>query len=169
MKFTYNLLEEAYVQFNMHHIENSKTVQTSLNVQRFGIPLIYIVVAIVLSFVTEMRFIFLLLVFSILGLGWLLFYPRYFYRSIKKRTEKYIREGNNEGLLGMHEMTLTDDGIIDVTEGRQTSATWQSIQRMTEDENNLYIYNTSMSAYILPKQELSNWQEIKEFVQKKMD
>ena len=74
MKFTYNLLEEAYVQFNMHHIENSKTVQTSLNVQRFGIPLIYIVVAIVLSFVTEMRFIFLFLVelFFFCGIGFYL-------------------------------------------------------------------------------------------------
>lgn len=165
MNFTYHLSEESYVQFNMHHIENSKTVQTSLNLQRFGIPFLYMIVAFILSYVSELSLAYLLTVFSILGVIWIIFYPRYFYRSVKKRTVKFIREGNNEGILGKHEMTLTEEGILDVAENRQTSCSWEGIQRVTEDDYNLYIYNTSMSAYILPKRELSQWNEIKGFVQ----
>ncbi|AYC30530.1 YcxB family protein [Paenisporosarcina cavernae] len=168
MKLIYHLSEEAYVQFNMHHIENSKTVQTSLKLQRFGIPILYLFVAIVLSRVTEMPLAYLLVGFAILGLAWILFYPRYFYRSIKKRTEKFIQEGDSKGILGTHEMTLTDEGITDISEGRQTSASWQSLQRLTEDDHNLYIYNTSMSAYILPKQEIAQWREVKDLVLDKM-
>ncbi|MGM7637492.1 YcxB family protein [Bacillus sp. Hm123] len=79
-----------------------------------------------------------------------------------------IQEGTNEGLLGEHHMILSEEGIIDSTSNGETKVTWSGIKTISEDKHNIYLYNSSVSAYILPKREVDDVEEIKNYLKSKV-
>ncbi|MFC0476366.1 YcxB family protein [Robertmurraya beringensis] len=48
-------------------------------------------------------------------------------------------------------MRLSEEGIVDESVNGQTKVNWAGVVDVKEDEHNLYIYNSAVSAYILPK------------------
>jgi hypothetical protein len=168
MEINYNLTEEDYLNFNMFHVKNSKAVKRTLNMQRFLTPIIFIVLSYVLSKVGNMSFFELFIAFLIVSILWIIFYPRYFYSYVIRNTKKMIKEGKNDGLLGKHHMILSEEGIIDSTSNGETKVTWSGIQTVSEDKHNIYLYNSSVSAYILPKRELDDVEGIKTYLKSKV-
>lgn len=168
MEIRYGLTEEDYLNFNMFHIKNSKTAKRALNMQRFLTPLIFIVLSYVLSKVGNLSFFELFITFLIVSILWIIFYPRYFYSYVIRNTKKMIKEGKNDGLLGEHHMILTEEGIIDSTSTGETKVTWPGIKTLCEDKSNIYLYNSSVSAYILPKRELDDVEEIITYLKSKL-
>lgn len=65
-------------------------------------------------------------------------------------------------------MTLSEEGIVDTTPKKETKVTWSGIQMIKEDEHSIYLYNSSVSAYILPKKDLHNVEETKALIQAKI-
>ena len=168
MEINYNLTEEDYLNFNMFHVKNSKTVIRTLNMQRFLTPILFIVLSYVLSKIGNMSFLGLFIAFLIASILWIIFYPRYFYSYVIRNTKKMIKEGKNDGLLGEHCMVLSEDGIIDSTSNGETKVTWLGIKTLSEDRQNIYLYNSSVSAYILPKRELDDVEEVKTYLNSKV-
>lgn len=168
MEIRYSLTEEDYLNFNMFHVKNSKTAKRALNMQRFLMPIIFIVLSYVLSKVGNMSFFGLLIAFLIVSILWITFYPKYFYSYVFRNTKKMIKEGKNDGLLGEHHMVLSEEGIIDLTSNGETKVIWSGIQTLSEDKYNIYLYNSSVSAYILPKRELNNVDEMKTYLKSKL-
>jgi Tfp pilus assembly protein PilE len=168
MEIRYGLKEEDYLNFNMFHIKNSKTAIRALNMQRFLTPIIFIVLSYVLSKVGNLSFFELFIAFLIVSILWVIFYPRYFYSYVIRNTKKMIKEGKNDGLLGEHHMILSEEGIIDSTSTSETKVTWSGIKTLSEDKDNIYLYNSSVSAYILPKRELDDVEEIITYLKSKL-
>lgn len=168
MEIKYNLTEEDYVNFNLFHFKNSESASKSLNMQRYSIPFIYLIVAYVFSNLADIPFLYAFIPFLIAGILWVLFYPKYFQKRIRSQTKKMIKEGKNEGLLGEHSMLLTEDGIVDTNSNGETKVNWSGIIKMKEDQSNLYLYNSSVSAYILPKRELKNLNEVRAYFEAKL-
>lgn len=79
-----------------------------------------------------------------------------------------IREGKNEGLLGEHTMTLSEDGIVDSNPNGETKVNWTGIIKLKEDDSNIYLYNSSVSAYIIPKRELKDLEGLKNYMTSKL-
>lgn len=79
-----------------------------------------------------------------------------------------IKEGKNEGLIGEHKLTTTEEGITDANSTGETKVNWSGIKRMKEDSNYLYIYSTSVSAYILPKRDLKDVEQIREYLKSRI-
>lgn len=168
MEIKYNLTEEDYVNFNMFHVKNSKVVNRALNMQRFLTPIIFIIASIVFSKVGGMPFPGVFITFLVVSIVWMIFYPKYFYSHIIRNTKKMIKEGKNDGLLGEHQMILSEEGIIDSTSNGETKVSWSGIQTLSEDNYNIYLYNSSVSAYILPKRELDDVEKLKTFLKSKI-
>ena len=168
MEIRYSLTEEDYLNFNMFHVKNSKTVKRALNMQRFLTPILFIVASFILSKVGNISFLGLFITFLVVGILWIIFYPRYFYSYVIRNTKKMIKEGKNDGLLGEHHMILSEEGIVDSTSNGETKVTWVGIQTLSEDKFNIYLYNSSVSAYILPKKELDDLEEIKTYLKSKL-
>ncbi|MEN0658102.1 YcxB family protein [Caldifermentibacillus hisashii] len=168
MEIKYNVSEEDYLNFNKFHIGTSKTFKRALFVQRIIGPIIFIVFSFIFSKMGDISFLSLLIPFIILSILWFIFYPKYFYKSVIRNTKKVLKEGKVGGFLGEHMMALTDEGIVDSTATEQTKVSWAGIQSFKEDEHNLYLYNSSVSAYILPKKELKNVYEIRTYIKSKM-
>ncbi|WP_226668184.1 YcxB family protein [Metabacillus litoralis] len=67
-----------------------------------------------------------------------------------------MKEGKNEGLLGDHVMLLSDEEIVDITSTGETKVKWVGIKSFKEDSSYFYLYNSSVSSYIIPKRNLPN-------------
>lgn len=168
MEIKYHLTEEDYINFNMFHIKNSKTAMRSLTIQRFIGPIIFIISSYVFSKIGDVPFLGLFITFLILSILWVIFYPKYFYSHVIRHVKKMIKEGKNDGLLGEHHMMMTEDGIVDSTTNGETKVNWSGIQQIKENDDYFYLYNSSVSAYILPKRELHNLDEISSFLKSKI-
>jgi hypothetical protein len=168
MEINYRLTEEDYLKFNLFHINNSESANKSLKTQRFATPFVYIIFAYIFANIADIPFLNALIPFLIVGILWVIFYPKYFQTRILSQTKKMIREGKNEGLLGEHTMTLSDDGIVDSNPNGETKVNWSGIIKFTEDDSNLYLYNSSVSAYIIPKKEVKDLEGLKNFMKTKL-
>lgn len=164
MEITYDVTEEAYIEFNLYHAQNSKTLRKTLTMQRVLVPIIYLVMAIVLSFVLDIPVLFMVIPFLIIGIVWAVFYPKYFYRHIQKSAKKLLREGKNEGILGTHTMIFTEVGLREVSATGEKLVSWAGIEHIGEDTSNLYLYNSGLSAFIVPKSSLTDILEVRQFL-----
>lgn len=79
-----------------------------------------------------------------------------------------IKERKNDGLLGDHRMIMAEEGIVDATSKGETKVTWSGIKHFTEDKDYFFLYNSSVSAYILPKREINDVEETKNYIQSKL-
>jgi hypothetical protein len=140
----------------------------SLIIQRFSIPLIYIILSFVLSNIGDIPFLFLFIPFFIVSIIWVIFYPKYFYKRVIHRLKKMINEGRNDGLIRQHNLILTEDGIVHSTSSGETKVSWSGIKNLKEDNDYLYIYNTSISAYILPKRDIKNVEQIRDYLKSRI-
>lgn len=168
MEFKYDLTEEDYIHFNLFHLKNSETANRALTIQRWIGPIIFIISVFVLSKISDLPFLVLFITFLIMSILWIFFYPKYFYNHVIRHVKKMINEGKNSSLLGEHKMTLTEEGIIDITTNGETKVNWSGIETYKEDNDYFYLYNSSVSAYILPKRKIPN-EEIKHFLTSKMN
>lgn len=164
MELKYTLTEQDYINFNLFHIQNSKMATKALKIQRYTIPVLYLVLAYIFATIGDSSYILSFIIFSIFGILWFVLYPKFYYRTVIRNVKKMMKEGRNEGLLGEHHMLLTSEGIVDNNTTGETKVAWSGIQEVKEDKNYLYLYNSSVSAYILPKREITNLEELKSYI-----
>ncbi|ANU24156.1 YcxB family protein [Planococcus donghaensis] len=169
MEIVYEVTEEAYIDFNLYHAQNSETVRKTMTMQRVLVPIIYVVMAIVLSFILDIPILFMVIPFLIMGILWAVFYPKYFYRHIRKSAKKLLREGKNTGILGTHTMIFTEVGLREISATGEELVSWAGIENFGEDTSNLYLYNSGLSAYIIPKSSLVDVDRIRQFLLDKIN
>jgi len=164
MIMKYNLTEDDYLKFNLFHIKNSKTHNRTINTQRFVTPIFLIIFAFLFSLIPGTYFQVLFIITVVICIMWLIFYPKYYYYLVIRNAKKMIREGKNDGILGEHILNLNEAGLIDTTLNGETKVNWTGIKVFKEDDDNFYLYNSSVSSYVIPKQELTNVEEIRNYI-----
>jgi len=165
MEIHYNLTEEDYIHFNLYHIKNSETGKRALALQRFITPLFFIIISYIYSLISDMPFLPLFITFLVTSILWVIFYPKYFYGLIARNARKMIKEGKNEGLIGNHQLKLTEEGLVDTSLNKETKVTWLGITSFQEDDGYFFLYNSSVSSYILPKREIDDVDVVRQYVQ----
>ncbi|WP_422122376.1 YcxB family protein [Planococcus sp. X10-3] len=168
MELNYKLTEEDYIDFNLFHAKNSKAVKKQVTIQRILVPVIYLVLAVLVSVVLDMPFLIIFIPVLIVNILWIIFYPSYFYRLIKRNATKMMREGKNEGVLGAHKMIFTEDGLREISPKGEMSISWSGIESFGEDPSGFYLYNSGLSALIIPKKELGNSEAVSRFLDGKI-
>ncbi|MBB6447858.1 hypothetical protein HNR53_004569 [Bacillus benzoevorans] len=83
-------------------------------------PIIFIILSFVLSKVGGIHFLGVFIPFLVVSILWIIFYPKYFYSYMIRNTKRMIKEGKNDGLLGEHQMILSEEGIIDSNSNGET-------------------------------------------------
>ena len=76
-----------------------------------------------------------------------------------------LKEGKNESLFKERKISLTDEAIIETSSSSQSSTIWSKIDRIEETDRYIYIYNSSISAYIIPKRVFKNNKEKTNFLE----
>ncbi|WP_033542146.1 YcxB family protein [Planococcus sp. CAU13] len=168
MELNYKLTEEDYIGFNLFHAKNSKAIKKQITLQRILVPVMYIVLAILAAYFLDVPFLVLFIPLLAVAILWFLFYPAYFYRLIKRNATKMIREGKNDALLGQHTMIFTEHGLREISPKGEMSLSWSGIENYGEDDSGFYLYNSGMSALIIPKRELRDTEGVGSFLAEKI-
>ena len=168
MNIKYNLTEEDFLHFNLFHLQNSQTAKKSLMLQRFVSPIFFIGFSYVFSNLLDVPFLGMFIPFLIISILWVIFYPKYFYNHITRNVKKMIKEGKNEGLLGKHDLNFNEDGFTEETSTGETKVKWSGVNEFKEDNEFFYLYNSSVSAYIIPKRDVANEVELRNFINSKL-
>jgi len=76
-------------------------------------------------------------------------------RNMARRTAKYCRrmlaDGQNKSIVGRQRVSLSETDMRCDTDGGSQRVLYGSIERIEEDSRYIYIYNSAVSAQIVPK------------------
>jgi hypothetical protein len=154
MKIEFNFDIEDWMEFQKNYLRNSKQVKKMKITATLMVPAIFLV----LTFINLMSGRLKpaqTWVYVIASLLWILFYPRMMNRSMLKKTAKMLTEGDNSGILGKHEIDFEENWIIHKTPASEQKTKWGGIKKLEETDNHYFLYDTAISAIIIPKQKLN--------------
>lgn len=165
MKIDFILTKEDYIAYNIHHIEHSPSMRKSLNIQRYGLAMIFLVFPFIIASLTSIPLPVWLVVYGTVFIVWIKFYPKYFISSTKKRIVRLIEEGNSANLLGERSILLTEDGVEEISPQGESRTTWGSIEKIDETDDYTYIYTSPINAYLVPTRAFEGTAQKSEFLQ----
>ena len=150
MKLNYEINLDDYIEFNLHHLKHSKTVQKSLTNNRIVVSLIYLVIPFLISFLFKQPISGYLLAFSLAAIVFFIYFPKLYYRSTKNKMIKLLNDKSDESLFGEHSLKVDENGIKEITQSSVHEIKWDDIVEIKGTKNYFYIYFTSMQAIVVP-------------------
>ena len=94
--------------------------------------------------------IILLILGVAISLPMFFLYPLYFKNCNKKYILKVYKSGNNKGVLGVHEMIVSDECLIEKTEFNDSKIQWNSINKIDSTTDHTFIFTGDLTAYTIP-------------------
>lgn len=154
MKLHFSISQADYLQFLIHHTNNSKIINT--NRSAYYLPVIFMLTIVgseifkgTLWQVSPVRWAIYLgcgIAYTILSNQvWSVINKR----NSKRLLTKYIAENNITGFLGAQTLELKDDCLESVTEAAITQTLYKSIERI-ETANNFYYIYSSANVQLVP-------------------
>lgn len=162
MEYHYTLTKDDYVAFNMHHAQHSERVQKVLRVQRW-MSLIFLFIPLLVSWIEGEFLVGMFAAFVLLAVLWFLFYPKYFYGSIKKNIIKVMNEEGNSSLTGEHTIMVTEDGLVEKSSKGEVKTPWSSITQIRETDEHIFILVSAMSGYVIPINTFADVKALQQF------
>lgn len=150
MEINYELVEQDFLEFNIHHARNSATIKRSILLQRCLGPVMFLIMPFYATKQTGIPLWYWMIIFYTISIIWFVFYPRYINWQISRGTSKMLREGRNQNIFGNRSIILMPEGIREIGLHMEEKVSWSSIERIEETEDYIYIYISSVSAYIIP-------------------
>lgn len=156
MEIRYTITEEDYIQFNLYHIEESASLRKQFQMLRLYLPLLMaVVIFLVGTQVLKQPALYWVVVAVLYAVGWFVIYPRLYKKSIRKNVVKMAREGDNTSVFGDKTLEIAGDKITisgqDTTEIIDKTA----IKEIKQKNDLLILYNSSVSAHIIPTRYLT--------------
>lgn len=165
MELKFELLEEDYINFNINHANKSPSLKRNVTLIRILGPVTFLIAPFIIIRFSEIPLWYWMTLFGITSIIWLLFYPKHFDWEMRRRIKKMLEEGNSENLFKERKISLTDKAIIETSSSSQSSTIWSKIDRVEETDRYIYIYNSSISAYIIPKRVFKDDKEKANFLE----
>ncbi|EMS69814.1 YcxB family protein [Ruminiclostridium cellobioparum] len=151
MELEYYLNKQDYIDFNIYHVNHSDIIKKSLLIQRYFIPIIFMIVPFLIAGVTDLPLLYWICVFIVISVVWIVFYPKYFVWAFSKRVSKMVDEGKNKDLLGKHRVTVNEEGVLEQSENGENKISWSGVEKIVSSNQHIFIYIGSISACIIPK------------------
>jgi YcxB-like protein len=152
MKVETEITLEDLVAFNRYHIENSRFVKRRWDFVKYlgygvalfsvGSALLHILQGKILSAVISIIIAFLLV--TIVGSKLRQYITDIYAKGMYK-------EGKNKGLIGHREITICDDAIVEESNSGTHATKWQSVEKVIKTEKYIFVYASSVSAYLIPR------------------
>jgi len=83
---------------------------------------------------------------------------------IERNLHKLLGPGRNLNLTGPRRITITPDFVISSSPLTQSASRWLGIEKIETDGQNIYIFNSTMTAFILPRRAFNSSQHYAEFL-----
>jgi hypothetical protein len=155
MNIIFGINAEELFLFNQYLFDNSKTIQNAFTKNRSMVCFSPILAAMILSLVNELSPSNSLLLAGIVAITISLpayfVYPMLVRKNLRKRIVKKYSEGQNNGIIGEHELQIDADGLVEKTQLGEIRQEWDKIKSVVSHNDRTYIFVSDINAYILPK------------------
>lgn len=169
MHVEYVLTKEDYLEFNIFHMTYSKSLRKSLFVQRYLVSFIFLIVPFVVARFTSIPLWYWLTVFGLVYVLWVVFYWKYFRWTLGRRISRMIDEGKNVDMLGKQSLRLDEDGIVNTSRLSESKTNYEAVEKVIETKEYVYIYISSIMAYIIPVKSFGSIDQKEELINKLND
>ncbi|MEI7884098.1 MAG: YcxB family protein [Clostridia bacterium] len=162
MQLEFELTRKDYLDFNMHYAEHNKAFNNSLYLMRFFVPIIFLVFPFAISGTSGLTFPSWFAIYLVLYLIWVSFFPKYYKKILYRRINKMVDCGKIPGVIGWHKLSVIDGVIIDQTSVSETK--YATVHKLEQTEKHLFIYVSSIMAYIIPQAAFKSEEEKQDFI-----
>lgn len=156
MNIIFGINAEELFLFNQYLFDNSKPIQKAFTKNRAMVSYSPVLAAIVLGLVNELppgnMFMLIGIVALTVSLPAYYFFPMFIRKNLRKRIVKMYAEGQNNGIIGEHELQIDADGLVEKTPLGEVRQGWDTIKDIVSHNNRTYIFISDTNAYILPQQ-----------------
>lgn len=90
-----------------------------------------------------------------ISLPMFLMYKQYFKYRNKKHIKILYENGDYKGVLGTHEMSITDDFLIEKSAENNNKILWDSIKRVVTIADHTFVFTDEVTAYIIPHKKIT--------------
>ncbi len=147
---------------NLYHHEQSLSARRTRRLLQFGpaaIPLLVFVVQIMGSSASPASALPWLMFAAI----WVVIMPLMLRRAMKKRVVQLFVQGESQGLVGKHTLSLSADGVLDKASHGKTKTGWRDVKKVVATSQYVFIYISDTVAHIVPSSAFDDEQGFHEF------
>lgn len=164
MKINFEITKDDYIKFNLYHLENSKLHKNIFNIIRYIIPItLCIPIYLIGTRVFNQPSIYWIIVAMGFLIIWILTYPKEYRKSITKRVDKFISQGDNSSIFGSKTLEIIDGAIVVKGDFISETISLEGIKDIRIYEDMILIYLSGFVAQIIPRRYLDKETE-KEFI-----
>ncbi len=163
MQLTYTLTEQDYIDFNLYTFKTSKTMKRGVLRQRIIGPVIFMAASRFAPRILDIPAWFSYLIFGLASIAWVIYYPKKIEKHLVKTIKKRFEEGDNHGLLAETVLIMDEEGLHFQNDYNESFVKWSVVNKIEESESHIYLFNSSISAHIIPKMAFSSTNEMEEF------
>lgn len=163
MEIRYTLTEQDFIDLNLHHIKTSKARKKNILIQRLIGPAVFLLGIFVGHRVTDIPQWYWSIFFVLAGTIWFFLYPRRIKKAIRSQILKMLKEGDNRGLLADQTLRIDEDGLNFSNEYSENKVKWSAFTRVDITDKHIFIFNSSVSAHIIPVSAFSTEKQKEEF------
>ncbi len=162
MTLKYLTTEQDWVEFNLYHMRHSKVSKASIDSVRYiGIVVMLLVTYLLVRGSQDASLNwFVTFVMSIL---WFIYFPDMHKKQVEKQARKLITEDESKGFLGDQVLKVDDEGITVTNEYSCNKMKWSLFNKIKFTDEYIYIYDSSISAIIIPALAFENIEDMKSF------
>lgn len=91
------------------------------------------------------------LLLFLFGIIFVCIFPRSVRKSFKKQAKQMGSEGANKGIIGPHELEISDECLTERTAYNEQHSLWEGIERIEFSEGYAFIYTGPLMAHVIPK------------------
>ncbi len=155
MKLRYEISIEDCVAFGHHLVRNSQTMRRAMRSGQMlwaACPIGGVLFVILYNKAPFYKALVLIaLIGIIVSVPFYFLYPLYFRWQHERYIRKINKEGKNRGVLGEHELSIEEDGIIEKTDVNENKLLWESVEHIASTENHTFIYISPIMAHVIPR------------------
>ncbi len=162
MTFKYLITVQDWVEFNIYHMTHSKVSKASRDLMRYIGIVFFILLAYVFQKGSQDSSIYWV-TSVVLSFVWFLYYPDIHKKEVGKQAKKMFAEDENKGFLGNQALIMDDESITVTNEYSCNKMKWSLFNKIISTDEYVYIYDSSVSAIIIPASAFENIEEMKSF------
>jgi len=155
MRVDYDVTKKDFIDFNLFHMKKSSATRT-IKIFTYGIPIILIGWILLSNSVSFDDLIIRIVIFICMAAALVVMLWLTSKLSSKLIVSRLFNEGKNKDVLGKHTIIIDDEGLIETTENSENRTKWAGIEKIVCSDTAILVYNSAISAYIIPKRAFEN-------------
>jgi len=154
MEIKFDLDIEDWMALQVQHLKKSNTHKKKIRFVIYLVPLVYIMLVLKDLYFGEIDYSFMGIA-VVISLLLVFYFPRFYTNRTLKMLRKAILKGDTSNVFGQYLFKWNEEGFTIIQPGAESKIKWESFTHIEETDDYIFIYRTSLSAFIIPKNKVT--------------